>query len=428
MIMPKQLAKWAIVLIALAGCRPANKFVPPPPPKVTVAHPVERAVADTVEFVGRTQPTVTVDLRAQVNGYLERILFEDGSNVKAGDLLFVIEQAPYQVALDAAKAALQKAIASQALAESQYRRMAPLVKSGAVTQEELDIQAAQVATSKADVAAAQANVKKAELNLGYTQIRAPVAGRIGRRMIDVGNLIQAGQTPLANIQSLDPIYAYFDVSENDLLRFMEMLRKNQLPDPEKNPPVLHLGLANEPGFPHEGRLDFRELSIDPSTGTALRRAIFPNPKWQLIPGMFVRVQGSIGEPRPQLLVDERAIGTDQRGDYLLVVNNKNVVEYRSVRLGIHVEPMRVIEQGISAKDWVVVNGLQRARAGATVTPERAEASASPAKKAQTAAKTEPGTKAAPETKAEPAAKNVPATIGKPVGEASTSGDETKTQK
>ncbi len=389
-----------ILLTVVAGCGPSNKFVPPPPPTVTVAHPIEKAVVDTIEFVGTTQATITVDLRARVNGYLEKILFTDGSNVKAGDLLFVIEQAPYKIALSSAKAALQKAIASQALAESQYKRLAPLVPSGTVTQEELDIQSAQVATSKADVASAEAAVQKAELDLGYTQITAPVAGRIGRHLVDVGNLVQAEQTPLATIQSIDPIYAYFDLSENDLLRFMKMLRQNQLPNPDLNPPELRLGLANEKGFPHVGHLDFRELGVDPATGTARRRAIFPNPGWQLLPGMFVRIQASIGKPKPQVLVEERAIGTDQRGDYLLVVNEKNVVEYRPVTLGIHDDTMRVIEQGVTAKDWVIVNGLQRARPGATVSPEHSKMAASAAATSETSKKAAAGANAPAPAKAE----------------------------
>jgi len=376
-----------LFLGAIVGCRQGNQFVPPPPPTVTVAHPVERAVADTIEFVGNTQATRTVDLRARVTGYLQRIAFNDGSNVKTGDLLFVIEQAPYQLALDQAKAALQKAIAAQALAESQYRRMEPLAASGAVTQEELDIQAAQVATSKADVASSQSAVQQAALDLSYTEIVAPIDGRINRHLVDVGNLVQAQQTPLALIQAIDPIYAYFDVSENDLLRFMEMLRKNQVPDPDRNPPPLYLGLANEKGFPHEGRLDYRELNINPSTGTAVRRAIFPNPDRRLIPGMFVRIQATIGQPQPRLLIDERAVGTDQRGVYLLVVNDKNVVEYRTVRLGMHTDTMRVVEDGIGKNDLIVVNGLQRARPGAKVTPEKGQMSAEPAKETTVAANT-----------------------------------------
>ncbi len=179
-----------VILAFLAGCRPANQFVPPPPPTVTVAQPVERSVADTVEFIGTAEPTIMVDLRARVGGYLKQILFTDGDNVKQGDVLFVIDQAPYQVALDGAKAAQQKAEAALILAESQLKRMSPLVKTGVVTQEEFDVQLAQVATAKADVAAAEAAVKKAEQDLGYTEIRAPVAGRIARHLVDVGNLVQ----------------------------------------------------------------------------------------------------------------------------------------------------------------------------------------------------------------------------------------------
>ena len=377
MAMPQRRNICLIILALFVGCRQANQLVVPPPPQVTVAQPVERPVNDTIEFVATTQPTQSVELRSQVKGYLEKILFEDGSNVKKGDLLFVIEQAPYKLALDSAKAALQKAVANQSLAESQYRRMEPLRKNGVVTQEELDVQAAQVATTKADVAAAQTDVATAELNLSYTQIHSPINGRIGQHMVDIGNLVQAQETLLAIIQCIDPIYAQFDLSENDLLRFMKMLRENQLPDPEKTPPTLHLGLPNEQGFPHEGKLEYRDLKVDPSTGTARRRGIFPNPGWQLIPGMFVKVSASIGGPVPRLLVEERAIGTDQRGDYLLVVNDKNVVEYRTVRTGIHVGALRVIEDGVTKNDWVVVNGLQRARPGATVNPERTTMAAPP---------------------------------------------------
>ena len=176
--------------------------------------------------------------------------------------------------LDAAKAAQQKAVASLGLAQSQYRRMEPLLKNNVVTQDELEVQAAQVATSQADVAAAEAAVRKAELDLGYTKIMSPISGRIGRHMVDIGNLIRNEESQLALIQAIDPIYAYFDVSENDLLRFMAMLRKKELPDPDQTPPVLHLGLANEDGFPHEGHLDFRELNINQATGTATRAAAF----------------------------------------------------------------------------------------------------------------------------------------------------------
>jgi len=374
-----------MLVALLVGCRQPNQLVAPPPPVVTIAHPTMQSVADKIEFVGTLEPTQVVDLRARVNGYLEKIFFKDGSNVEAGQELFLIEQAPYESVLDAAKASLQHALASLALAKSQYRRMEPLRANGVVTQEELDVQSAQVETSQADVAAAEAAIRKAELDLGYTKVIAPITGRIGRHMVDVGNLVRAEETQLAIIRVIDPIYAIFDVSENDLLRFKTMLRNGELPDPEKKPPVLRLALANEDDFPHVGRLDYREMVVASETGTARRRAIFPNPDWQLMPGMQVRIQADIGEPRPKLLVDERAIGSDQRGDYVLVVNGSDVVEYRPVKLGIHVGNLRVIESGIQANDRVVVNGLQRARPGATVKPMTAEEQAAAAAKVQSPA-------------------------------------------
>jgi RND family efflux transporter MFP subunit len=390
----------------LAGCQPKNEFIAPPPPQVTVALPIAKPVADTVDFVGRTEATATVDLRARVNGYLEKILFEDGATVKQGDLLFVIEQAPYQIALEAAKAELERAQATIELARSEYARIEPLVARQAVTQAELDTQAAQVKTSEAGLSLAQSAVRRAELDLSYTEIRAPISGHIGRHLVDVGNLIQAETTQLAIIQSIDPIYAYFDLSELDLLRFMEMLRKHELPDPSVTPPTLLLGLANETGFPHEGKLDFRELGVDPSTGTTMRRGIFPNPGNELIPGLFARIHATVGAPVPKLLVEDRAIGADQRGEFVLVVNDKNVVEYRPVKLGITDGSLRVIESGIGPNDWVIVNGLQRARAGVTVNPQREQPNGGePAAGAETP---DANIDAAPEAKSEAASAEMPA--------------------
>lgn len=364
-------AACALIALPLAGCGTKNEFVAPPPPTVTVAQPVEKPVADSIEFVAHTEATATVELRARVNGYLEEIRFEDGANVKKGDVLFVIRQEPFQVALDAATAELQRAEAELELAESELRRIEPLIPQQAVTQAEFDKQAALVKTSAANVALAKTVVRRAEIDLGYTEVRAPISGRIGRHMIDVGNLVQEEVTPLATIQSIDPIYAYFDLNELDLLRFMEMLRKHELPDPGVTPPVLFLGLANEQGFPHEGRLDFRALGVDPATGTTQRRGIFPNPNGALVPGLFARIFAPIGQPVPRLLIEDRAIGTDQRGEFVLVVNDKNVVEYRPVRLGITDGPLRVVEEGIGPQDWVIVNGIQRARPGITVNPQHA---------------------------------------------------------
>jgi RND family efflux transporter MFP subunit len=370
-------ARLSLVLLLLvagpAGCQRRNEFVAPPPPEVTVATPVEREVADSIELTGTTRATARVDLRARISGYLQRIEFEDGQTVKEGDLLFVIEPAPLEAALQAALASRQKAQANLQLAEANLSRTTQLYKQGVATQQELDVQDAQRASAAAEVAVAEAAVTQARQQLGYTKIHAPISGRISRHLVDRGNLVQAEQTLLATIESIDPIHAYFYISERDLLRFMKLLRENKLPDPDDNPPKLHLGLANEAGFPHHGYLDYRELGVDPGTGTVARRGVFPNPKNILIPGLFVRISAQIGEPAPKLLVEERALGSDQRGDYVLVVNGENTVEYRPEELGIASNGWRVVEEGLSATDRVVVNGLQRARPGAKVNPQPLQA-------------------------------------------------------
>jgi RND family efflux transporter MFP subunit len=352
-----------------AGCRGKNELKTPLPPKVTVAAPFEQDVVETIEFTGNTRATATVDLRARVSGYLHKIAFQDGAMVKEGDLLFVIEQAPFKSELEAARARLQKAEATSQLAEANLARTTRLAKENASTQQQVDIQIAEKATALADVAAAKVAVEQAQLDLSYTEIRAPISGQIGRHMVDVGNLIQTGNDLLATIQSIDPIFAYFYVSESQVLRFMELIRTSEIPDPTKTPVPLKLGLGNETDFPHPGHLDFRELGVDPTTGTILRRATFENPDRTLIPGLFVRIRAELGSPHPKLLVEERALGADQRGDFLLVVDDKDVVQYRPVKLGIVVGNRRVIEQGVARGERVIVNGLQRARPGAQVVPE-----------------------------------------------------------
>jgi RND family efflux transporter MFP subunit len=357
------------------GCQPKNAFQPPPPPQVTVAKPVERPVEESLEFSGWTQATHAVDLRSRVNGYLKEAPYKEGATVEKGDLLFVIEQEPFITAKDAADAELAKANAALELAQSEYQRTATLVQQRqAMTQADLDIKSAQLATAKANVSAAKAALARAELDLGYTEIRAPISGIVGRRLVDPGNLVQTEQTLLARIHSIDPIYAYFSVSESDFLKFMAIAKQRgaQASGVERDPPPLYLGLANEADFPRQGRFDFAERTLDRETGTALRRGVFPNADHALIPGLFVRVRAPLGAPQPKILVEERAVGADQRGDFLLVVNDKKVVEYRPVKLGAAQQGMRVVEEGVTPADWVVVNGLQRARPGAPVEPQQAE--------------------------------------------------------
>lgn len=411
----------AAVLVAVAGCQPRNEFAPPPPPTVTVAHPVERPVVDHVEFTGTTQSTARVDLRARVRGYLEGIHFEDGATVEEGDLLFVIDKAPFEAALAAARAQLAEARATlEAARESKQVLVAEanvrtseaqlgiaqldeargrqLLNRGAQAREEYDRQVAALRTAQADaeakraalqqaeveyranialaeaaVANAEAAVTNAELDLGYTEIRAPIGGRIGRHLVDVGNLVQAELTLLATIEAYDPIYVYFTISDTQLLRFARLLREGRLPSPDEGPIPLAMALEDEEGFPHEGRFDFAEVGVDPETGTALRRGVFPNPDGAIVPGLYTTVRAAVGSPRPRLLVPEQALGADQRGRFALVVDAEGVVEYRPVVTGIEVEGLRVIERGLEADDWVVVNGLLRARPGAKVNPERGDA-------------------------------------------------------
>jgi RND family efflux transporter MFP subunit len=354
----------------LVGCNRANQYIAPPPPAVTVAQPVERQITHQLEFTGTTRAPETVEVRAKVMGYLEKIDFQDGAQVKAGDLLFVIEQGPFEAALDSAEAALQKAEASLVLAKADLARTEPLVQRGALTAQELDVKRADVATAAADVASAKAAVRQAELDLAYTQVKSPVTGVASRHMVDVGNLVEPGTTVLTRVEAFDPIHVYFAVSEADVLEFLRLRGDMSLESIRENPPVLYMGLSAEEGFPHEGKLDFAEAGVDPDTGTQMRRGVFPNPDRKLLPGLFARVRLPVGDPQPGLMIPDRAVAADQRGDYVLVVNDKNIVEYRPVKLGMRVGPMRVVAEGVGPQDWIVINGLQRARPGAPVKPER----------------------------------------------------------
>lgn len=385
-------------LLLLPACGKRNQYVEPPPPEVSVAQPIAREVTDYLVFTGSTRATKRISLRARVNGYLKSIDFKDGEVVKKGELLFVIEPEPFQVALAAAQAALQKAEASLKLAIADVGRTQPLVKRGALPEQELDTKVAAEATARADVATAKAAVRQAELNLAYTRITAEITGRMDRHMVDVGNLVQAETTVLSTLESFDPIYAYFTVSEADALR----LRKLTLPKHGKpaEPMKISLSLANEDKFTHEGTLDFSEFGVDTSTGTQLCRGVFPNADGSLLPGLFVRIRLSMGKPEQRLLIGERAVAADQRGEYVLVVNDKNIVEYRPVKLGQTIDGMRVVLDGLTANEWIVVNGLQRARPSKPVTPKReSQAVAAIGASASTTKKTPP---AATSDKAAPA--------------------------
>jgi RND family efflux transporter MFP subunit len=363
------------VLTGLSGCSPGQEFVEPPPPPVTVARPLQQAVTIYNEFTGTTEAIESVEIRARVKGFLQSIHFRDADDVVQGELLFVIEQEPYEAALDRAKATLQSTIADHKLAIATARRKEEALKARAISKLEVLQAQAEVLTAQAAIAEARADVRNAKITLGYTEIRAPISGRIGRSLVDEGNLVGAGeQTLLTTIIQRAPMYAYFNINERDLLTYLSSGREaSREPNVERTPAPFFLGLANEEDYPHEGHLDYIDNRVDETTGTITIRGIFPNEDDRLVPGLFARIRVPEPEQRDALLVPEIALGRDQRGTYVLVTNSENVVEYRLLQLGPETDGgLRVVEDGLRPEEWVIVKGIQRARPGAKVAPEQSD--------------------------------------------------------
>lgn len=364
------------VLLGPLGCEEKNAYVPPPPPPVTVAQPLRQPVTEYLDFTGNTQAIYTVKLPARVEGYLVALHFQDGADVKKGDLLFTIQPEQYQAQLQQAEASLLDQKAALVHAETEFQRYSRLVQQKAAPQTEVDRWQFERDQARAGVLNAQAQIDLARLNIGYTRVTAPFDGRMGRRLVDPGNLVgHGGETVLAEINQIDPIYVYFTINELQLLRVKKIQREAGGMDYRQSPVPAFIGLANEDGYPHEGRIDFAAITVDPSTGTLLLRAIVPNKARAMVPGLFARVRVPIGQQANALLVPETAVGTDQLGRYVLVVNDKNVVERRAIKLGPLVDGNRVVDEGLTGSEQVIVNGLMRAIPGRQVTPEVATAAA-----------------------------------------------------
>jgi multidrug efflux system membrane fusion protein len=375
-----------LLLGVLIGCQRQNQYIEPPPPKVIVAIAERQPVTIYHEYTGNTQASAVVTLEARVQGYLQKIEFTDGVNVEENQLLFVIDPRPFQAALDQAKADLQSKQATVTQLDSVYKRTLALLPSRAATQEQADIDRGNWLVAQANVVQSEANLQQAQLNLGYCEIRAPFSGRIGRRLVDLGNLVTANSTALATITKFDPMYAYFNVSETNYLDYLERQRKGgsqagggvanpkqtQAVAEGKQPPdyPIELGLTAESGYPHEGTIDFVDNTVDPNSGTILVRGTFKNPPpYYLAPGLFVRLRAPVRKDEESMVVPDKAIGTDQAGTYLLVVRKDNTVERREVTPGEQVGDKRVIEKGLEWNERFVVEGLQRARPGEKVAPE-----------------------------------------------------------
>jgi RND family efflux transporter MFP subunit len=355
------------LLIVFVGC--GNPPAPVEKGKLTevmVSTPVERMVLDNEEFTGRTDAKRNVTVRARVSGYLQKVGFKEGSDVKEGDVLFEIDPRSYQAEFDRTDANVRQAQANLKTLQANFTRGNEMFSRRAIGQEEFD-----KITGDRDAMAAQVNLAiaqrdTAKLNLEWTKVVSPLTGRISRQLIDPGNLVKADDTALTTIVSLDPIYVYFDVDERTLLTVRRLIQNRKASSYRDTSLPVYLGLSDEEGFPREGAINFADNQVDPMTGTLKVRGEFPNPGNLLSPGLFARIRLPIGTPHKSIMVAERALGTEQGQRYLFVVNDKDEVEYRKVKLGSLQGGLRVIDEGLKIGERVVVNGLQRIRQGAKV--------------------------------------------------------------
>ena len=366
--------------MALSACE-QNSFVPPPPPKVEVAVPVQRPITRYLEATGNTAPIKNVDLVARVQGVLQSINYQDGTLVKEGTTLFTIEPDTYKLKLEQAQAAEAGAQASVKQTESDFKRQSDLVQRQAVSQATLDSSTSARDNAQANLQQAQANTKIAQVNYGYTNVVAPFDGVVSAHLVSIGELVGAASpTQLATIVALDPIYVNFTVNEQDVLRIREEARRRGMTTSELRQLPVEVALQTESGYPHKGKLDYISPSLNQSTGTLAVRGVLRNPDRVLLPGFFVRVRVPFDEQQDALLVPDVALGSDQAGRYVLVVNGENVVEQRKVRTGPLQGDLRVIETGLKPDDRVVTTGLLRAIPGQKVDPQLQKIEAPPASK------------------------------------------------
>jgi RND family efflux transporter MFP subunit len=369
-----------LALIVLAGlcagaCTKGQTIAQaaPAPPEVSVARVLVRNIVEWDEFTGRLVAVDTVAVRPRVSGYIERVAFKEGAEVKRGDPLFLIDQRPYVAELDRARADLQRATSRAELSKRERERAEKMIGTHAISQEEADERINAEHEAGASVSAAQAAVDTATLNLSFTRVTSPIAGRVSRAEITEGNLVSGGTagtaTLLTTVVSLDPIRAYFESDEQVFLKHISLPQAGAHTGGHAARTPVFLGLANEEGYPHEGYLDFVDNQVDPSTGTIRARAVFDNKARLFTPGLFARLK-LVGSGRHEsVLIDDRAVGTDQDKKFVLQVGTDNATEYRPVVLGPVVDGLRVVRAGLKPGDRIIVNGLQRVRPGMPVTPK-----------------------------------------------------------
>ena len=350
---------------------------PAEPPAIPVSHPVARSVADYVDFTGRTNAIESVDVRARVSGYLVKMPFKEGAEVKKGQLLFEVDPRPYQAQYDQAEGQVNLYKAQLALAKANYARDQEVAKTpGAVSVQQLDQDKAAVDEADAAVKAFQASLEVYKLNLSFTKVDSPIDGQVSRYFMTLGNLVVQDQTLLTTVVSLDPIYVYFDVDEGTVLRVRRAINEGTIQPYQKGALPVFVALQGETDYHHRGMVNFVNNQVNPNTGSISVRGVFDNPKPNsgirlLSPGMFVRVRLPIGQPHPALLVIDRAVGSDQGVKYVYVMNAKKMVEQRHVSTGaLQSDGLRVINEGLQPDDWVVVSGLQQVHPHMEITPEQ----------------------------------------------------------
>ena len=365
----------AVTLMTMIGCGNHDDSASKqgPLPKVKIAQPLSQEVIEWDEYTGRIEAINSVEVRARVSGYLDKVNFKAGDRVSKGDLLFQIDPKPFTAQLNYAVAELERAKSRHELAKNDLARAERLFRAKAISEEEHDARSKGLRETLAAVQSAEANVYTARLNLEYTQVRSPINGRIGRELITAGNLVNGGggdATLLTFIVSTDPVYVYVDADERSVLKYRRQAKKGGRGSLGEEQTPVELAVADELSFPHQGHLDYISPREDAATGTLSLRGVFANPDELLSPGFFARMRIRASAPYPAILLPDRAIGTDQAQRFVWVVNQENQVEYRKVVLGAHIGQSRVITEGLKPEEWAVIEGIQKLKPGVKVNPER----------------------------------------------------------